>query len=60
MNKSELIDAVAGAADMRKRAHNRWNEMLRDYQAPPLDPGVREELDAYVARRKQEIPDAWY
>jgi len=50
----------AGSSDMRMRAYDRWNDMLRQYEAPPIDAGIREELDAYVARRKEEIPDAWY
>jgi trimethylamine:corrinoid methyltransferase-like protein len=29
--------------------------MLAEYQAPPLDPGVREALAAYVARRKEAL-----
>ena len=29
--------------------------MLRDYEQPPMDPAVREELDAFVALRKKEI-----
>ena len=32
-----------------------WKQMLRDYQQPPMDPAVREELDAYVAKRRAEI-----
>ncbi len=38
----------------------RWNQLLRDYQAPPLDVAKDEELQAYLAKRKAEIPDAWY
>ncbi|MDW4551565.1 trimethylamine methyltransferase family protein [Defluviimonas sp. D31] len=28
---------------------------MRDYEEPTLDPAIREALDAYVARRKEEI-----
>ena len=49
-----------GGKDMRQRAYDKWNRMLAEYQPPPIDPATREELDAYVARRKEEIPDAWY
>ena len=49
-----------GAKDMRVRAFEKWNRMLGDYQQPPLDQAKREELEAYVARRKEELPDAWY
>jgi trimethylamine---corrinoid protein Co-methyltransferase len=34
--------------------------MLSQYEAPPMDPATKEELSAYVAKRKEEIPDAWY
>ncbi|MDP7523796.1 MAG: hypothetical protein QGH44_04780 [Arenicellales bacterium] len=28
---------------------------MKDYQPPPLDPAIDEELTAYGARRKEEI-----
>ncbi len=49
-----------GSKDTARRAYERWNQLLRDYEAPPLDEAKDEELLDYVARRKQEIPDAWY
>ena len=49
-----------GGKDMRQRAYDKWNRMLANYEAPPIDPATREALDDYVARRKEEIPDAWY
>ncbi len=49
-----------GAKDSARRAFERWNALLADYQPPPLDPDRREELEAFVARRKEELPDAWY
>ena len=49
-----------GAKDTERRAYERWNQLLKDYQAPPLDQAIDEELQAYVAKRKAEIPDAWY
>lgn len=49
-----------GGDDMRKRAYKKWNTMLDVYEQPPIDPATLEELDAYVAKRKQELPDAWY
>jgi trimethylamine---corrinoid protein Co-methyltransferase len=38
-----------GSKDMLQRAHARWQTLLRDYEAPELDAGIREKLDAYVA-----------
>lgn len=49
-----------GATDMRTRACSRWKEMLHQYEAPKMDEATHEELSAYVARRKEVIPDAWY
>ena len=44
-----------GSEDSYKRANKVWKQMLRDYEQPPMDPAVREELDAFVALRKKEI-----
>jgi trimethylamine---corrinoid protein Co-methyltransferase len=49
-----------GSMDMRTRAHARWTQMLKDYEAPPIDQETHEALDAFVAKRKEELPDAWY
>ncbi len=49
-----------GSKDSYRRAYERWNQMLKDYEAPSLDEAIDEELQAYVARRKSELPDAWY
>ena len=46
---------AAGAKDAVERATALWQQALAAYEEPPLDPAVREELDAYVARRKDEI-----
>jgi trimethylamine--corrinoid protein Co-methyltransferase len=44
-----------GSQDMATRCRERARQLLQDFQAPPMDPAIREELDAYVARRKSEI-----
>ncbi|MEP1730286.1 MAG: trimethylamine methyltransferase family protein, partial [Sulfitobacter pontiacus] len=49
-----------GSLEMRQRAHARWTQMLQEYQQPAIDPAMRDELSAYVAKRKEELPDAWY
>ena len=43
-----------GAEEAPARANRIWKELLSSYEAPPLDPGVLEALNAYVARRKAE------
>lgn len=45
----------AGGKDALERATEIWQQALRDYEEPAVDPAIREELDAYVARRQQEI-----
>ena len=48
--------AVQGYAALPER----WNEMLKQYEPPALDAAKKEALTDYVARRKSELPDAWY
>jgi len=43
-----------GALDATQRAHRIYRQLLAEYQQPPLDAGVKEALEAFVARRKQE------
>ncbi len=47
--------AEAGRFDAAQRAHLIWKELLAQYEAPPIDPGVKEALLDYVARREQEL-----
>jgi len=44
-----------GAEDATKRAHGIWQQLLKDYREPPMDPARREALDAFIAKRKKEI-----
>ncbi|MEM9093879.1 MAG: trimethylamine methyltransferase family protein, partial [Pseudomonadota bacterium] len=46
-----------GAPDAAERATAKWKEILETYEAPPIDPGVAEALDDYIARRSREIGD---
>ncbi|WP_292227073.1 trimethylamine methyltransferase family protein, partial [Mesorhizobium sp.] len=45
----------AGGKDALERATELWQQGLHDYEEPVMDPAIREELDAYVARRREEI-----
>jgi len=47
-----------GSLDAAQRANTVWKKMLAEYQQPALDPGVDEELTAFIARRKAEFPDS--
>jgi trimethylamine--corrinoid protein Co-methyltransferase len=44
-----------GSATATERATAVWKDALGDYTAPEMDEGVREALDAYIAKRKVEI-----
>ena len=62
LSDSENVESWedGGAKDMRMRAFERWNDKLDNYQAPPMDEAKKEELTEFVARRKSQLPDAWY
>ena len=45
----------AGAKTGTERANLIWKELLRSYEAPPMDEGRKDALAAYVAKRKEEI-----
>lgn len=46
--------AEAGSPIAIERANTVWKDRLATYQEPALDPAIREELDAFVAKRKAE------
>jgi trimethylamine--corrinoid protein Co-methyltransferase len=48
----------AGSLDAAQRANAVWKRMLREYEAPPIDPGVDEALQAFIAERKASFPDS--
>ncbi|RMD63060.1 MAG: trimethylamine methyltransferase [Alphaproteobacteria bacterium] len=48
-----------GARDVAQRANALYKAMLRDYEAPPLDPGIDEALQDFIRRRKEAMPDAF-
>jgi trimethylamine--corrinoid protein Co-methyltransferase len=45
---------AAGGVWTAERAHHVYKRILDDFQAPPLDAAIREELADFVARRKSE------
>ncbi|MBC6404226.1 MAG: trimethylamine methyltransferase family protein [Rhodospirillales bacterium] len=62
LSDSENVESweERGAKDSYRHAYERWNELLAAYKPPTLDPATREELAAFVAKRKEQLPDAWY
>jgi len=64
--RSDLLDykpfetwSEEGSRDTVQLARERVAKLLRDYVRPEIDPAVQEELEAYVARRKAAMPDAF-
>ena len=44
----------AGEPKAHDHANRLWKQALSEYEEPPMDPAIREEIDAYVARRIAE------
>jgi trimethylamine--corrinoid protein Co-methyltransferase len=59
LNSSDNYErwVTRGALDTADRAAAIWQRTLEDYQAPPMDDGVRAELEEYVDRRRAELGD---
>ena len=49
-----------GAMDAERRANALWKGMLERYEPPPIDPGIDEALQEFMAKRKAAMPDASY
>ncbi len=48
---------AGGGHDALERATAIWKRALAEYEQPPLEPSIREALQAYVTRRREEIGD---
>lgn len=64
--RSDLLDykpfetwADEGSRDTMALASERVKSLLASYRQPELDPAISEALDAFVAKRKEELPDAF-
>lgn len=44
----------AGGVWTAQRANKIWKDILNEFEAPPIDDAIREELQAFVAKRKEE------
>ena len=49
----------AGSLDAAHRVNKLWKQMMNDYIAPPLDPGVDEAVRDFIDRRKRQLPDSF-
>ena len=46
---------AAGARDATQRATQMWQKALNEFEKPPLDPGIEEQLQEFIAIRKKEL-----
>ncbi len=44
-----------GAPDSAQRANTLWKQLLKEYEAPPIDSNVKQALEEYVAKREREL-----
>ena len=65
--RAELADTSSfeqwredGGKDMQQRAYERWQQMLNEYEPPPMDCAIDEALLDFITRRKASMADAWY
>jgi trimethylamine--corrinoid protein Co-methyltransferase len=49
---------LEGSKDAAERAHERWRQMLSDYEAPPLDEDTDHRLTSWIEDRKSSFPDS--
>jgi len=47
-----------GSKEAVMRAHERWRQMLSDYERPPLDDAVDNRLGEWIKMRKDSFPDS--
>ena len=50
--------SAEGGLDAGRRANAQWKRLLESYEDPGLDPAMDEALLAFVAKRKERVPDA--
>jgi trimethylamine--corrinoid protein Co-methyltransferase len=43
-----------GSQQTPERANKIWKQILAEFEAPPINPAIDEELQAFVAKRKEE------
>ena len=46
--------SLGGEVWTAERAHKMYKGIIAEFEAPPIDLGIQEELQAFVAKRKEE------
>ena len=46
---------LGGGKDATQRATDIWQQALKEYEQPAMDPAIREQLSAYVTQRRADI-----
>jgi trimethylamine--corrinoid protein Co-methyltransferase len=49
-----------GSPDVIQRANQLYSKLLADYEQPPIDAAIREELEEFVAIKKASMQDRYY
>jgi trimethylamine---corrinoid protein Co-methyltransferase len=47
-----------GSKEAASRAHERWRQMLSDYEPPELDNEIDHKLTSWITERKESFPDS--
>ena len=65
--RSELADnnsfeqwSEDGSKNAEERAYEKWNKMLIEYEQPPIDSAIDEELKDFIQQKKDSMNDEWY
>jgi len=45
----------SGGLDTTQRATKIWQKILEEFEPPPIDPAINEEMLAYIAKRKEAL-----
>ena len=49
-----------GSKNAEERAYEKWNKMLVEYEQPPIDSAIDEELKDFIQQKKDSMDDEWY
>ena len=49
-----------GSKNAEERAYEKWNKMLIEYEQPPIDSAIDEELKDFIQQKKDSMNDEWY